>query len=102
VAHYWTVKIEDKARVELAKLLKSKVITKADIKVLLRWVSEMEELGPEYIATSKEWYDHELEREWKGYRSSAFSHSGRIIYRVFNDKIIVQVAKVTADHNYKK
>jgi mRNA-degrading endonuclease YafQ of YafQ-DinJ toxin-antitoxin module len=101
VAH-WTVKMEDKAEAELTKLLKDKIITKADIKVLLRWVSEMEEFGPKYVAKSSEWYDHELDRDWLGYRSSAFSSSGRVIYKIMDDQIIVQVTRVTASHNYKK
>lgn len=65
--------MEDKADAELTKLLKNKVITPDYIKVLLRWVSDMEEFGPVYVAESSQWHDHELVREWKGYRSSAFS-----------------------------
>ncbi|MBC7429844.1 MAG: hypothetical protein H7336_14615 [Bacteriovorax sp.] len=98
----WKVKMEYKAEAELTQLLKYKIITLSDIKVLLQWVSEMEEFGPEYIAQSNEWYDHELEREWYGPRSSAFSNTGRIIYKILNDEIIVQVARVTTDHNYRK
>lgn len=89
----WKVKMEYKAEAELTQLLKDKIITLSDIKVLLQWVSEMEEFGPEYIAQSNEWYGH---------RSSAFSKSGRIIYKILNDEIIVQVARVTTDHNYRK
>ena len=69
---------------------------------MLKWVDEMEEYGPQYIAKSSNWYDHELQREWAGFRSSAFSRSGRIIYRVFENKIIVEVHRVTEEHNYKK
>jgi mRNA-degrading endonuclease YafQ of YafQ-DinJ toxin-antitoxin module len=98
----WKVKIGDLAEAELTRLLKKKIITTEDIKVLLKWVSDMEEFGPIYIANFSEWHDHELEREWQGYRSSAFSSSGRIIYKVIDDLIIVQVARVTADHNYKR
>lgn len=94
--------MEDKAEAELFQLLQSKVVTNADVKVLLRWVSDMEEFGPEYIANSAEWHDHALDREWQGHRSSAFSSSGRVIYRILDDLIIVEVARVTADHNYKK
>lgn len=99
---YWKVIIEDHAELQLTILLKEKKITKDDIKVLLRWVFEMEENGPDFIKNSSEWYDHALEREWQGYRSSAFSYSGRIIYKVIENKILVKVAKVTIDHNYKK
>lgn len=99
---FWKVKMEDEAEAELTKLLKDKIVTSADIKVLLRWVFEMEEFGPGYVAKSSEWRDHELDREWRGYRSSAFGSSGRVIYKIIDDQIIVQVARVTTDHNYKK
>lgn len=98
----WKVKMEDRAEAELTQLLKDKVVSSADIKVLLRWVSDMEEHGPEYVAGSSEWHDHALEREWTGHRSSAFSSSGRVIYKILDDLIVVEVAKVTTDHNYKK
>lgn len=49
----WKVKMEDKAEAELTQLLKNKVVTSADIKVLLRWVSDMEEHGPEHVAGSR-------------------------------------------------
>ena len=94
--------MEDKAEAELTQLLKNKVVSKEDIKVLLRWVYEMEEFGPEYIEKSNEWHDHELDRDWLGFRSSAFSSSGRVIYKIIDDLIVVQVAKVTTDRNYKK
>ena len=87
---------------EVTALLKSKAISQPDIKVLLRWIDEMTEFGPDHIAASSEWHDHELEREWKGYRSSAFSSSGRVIYRVNGKLIEVQVHRVTATHDYRK
>ena len=98
----WKVKMEDKAEADLTQLLKNNIVTKEDIKVLLRWVSDIEEFGPDFVANSPEWHDHLLEREWSGYRSSAFSSSGRVIYRILDDLIIVEVARVTTDHNYKK
>jgi mRNA-degrading endonuclease YafQ of YafQ-DinJ toxin-antitoxin module len=101
VAH-WQVKMKETAELELLKLLKMQLLTKDDIKVLLRWVSEMEEFGPDYIARSAEWRDHPLEREWKGHRSSAFSYAGRVIYKIIDDLIIVEVAKVTTDHDYRR
>lgn len=98
----WTVDITVKAKAELKELLIQKVINNADVKVLLRWVDEMEEFGPEYVAQSSEWHDHELEREWKGFRSSAFSSAGRVIYKIVETQIIVEVHRVTTEHNYKK
>ncbi len=98
----WQVKMTDKAEKELKSLLKKGLVSKVDVKVLLKWVDEMEEFGPERIAKSKEWHDHPLEREWDGFRSSAFSSSGRVIYRIENKKITVEVYRVMTDHNYKK
>lgn len=98
----WTVEMTKEARSELTDLLSRKEVSNADVKVLLRWVDEMEEFGPDYIAQSSEWHDHELEREWVGFRSSAFSSSGRVIYRIVDNKIIVEVHRVTASHNYKR
>ena len=98
----WVVDMTDSAELELRKLLKAKVVTNFDVKVLLRWVDEMEEFGPKYIANSPEWHDHSLDRDWAGYRSSAFSQSGRVIYKIVDHKVVVEVHRVTTDHNYKK
>jgi mRNA-degrading endonuclease YafQ of YafQ-DinJ toxin-antitoxin module len=98
----WHVKMTDTAEIELKKLLRTGTISKLDVKVLLRWVDEMEEFGPQHIASSPDWHDHALERDWAGYRSSAFSSAGRLIYKVVNSEIIVEVHKVTTDHNYKR
>lgn len=47
--------------------------------------------------------DHQLSGEWTGYRSSSFSPLGRIIYKVTKNEIeIVEIAKITKTHNYKK
>ena len=98
----WNVRLTKTAELQLEEHLKKGVISKADIKVLLRWVDEMEEFGPDHIALSKEWHDHELKRNWNGYRSSAFSKAGRVIYKVVGTKVVVEVHRVTATHNYKK
>lgn len=50
---------------EVTTLLETNVLTKADIKVLLQWIDEMEEFGPEHIAKSSEWHDHALEQNGK-------------------------------------
>ena len=94
--------MKDTAEIELRELLENGNITKEDVKILLRWLDEMEELGPAHIEASNHWHDHELEREWRGFRSSAFSSSGRVIYKIEHYKIIVEVYKITIDHNYRK
>ena len=98
----WKVDMTAQSKIELKNLLKRGFIANADIKVLLKWVDEMEEFGPEYIAQSTEWHDHELLTDWKGFRSSAFSSAGRVIYKIQENKIIVEVHRVTTEHNYKK
>lgn len=87
---------------EITALLQTKIITKADIRVLLRWIDEMEEFGPDHIATSSEWHDHALDRGWAGFRASAFSKSGRVIYRVKGNRVEVEVHRVTAKHDYRR
>jgi len=98
----WTVEMTTAAKANLKQLLEKGAVTKADVKVLLMWVDEMEEFGPEYIAQSLEWHDHELFREWEGHRASAFSSAGRVIYKIIENKIVVEVHRVTTDHNYKR
>lgn len=98
----WTVKMTKPAESEFKKLIKNKLISTDDLIVIKAWVNEMEEEGPEYIAKSKRWNDHPLHSEWEGFRSSSFSFSGRIIYKVNGREITVNVHRVTNDHNYKK
>lgn len=98
----WTVDMTTEAKAQLKDLLKKGLVANADVKVLLKWVDEMEEFGPDFIAQSSEWHDHELLREWAGFRSSAFSSAGRVIYKIRENQIIVEVHKVTTEHNYKK
>jgi len=62
----------------------------------------METEGPEYIQNSKRWDDHALSYEWEGFRASCFSGAGRIIYKIIQDLVIVEVHRVTPDHDYKK
>lgn len=99
---HWKVKITENAERELKALLQAGELTKMDIRVLLRWVDEMEEYGPTYIATSIEWHDHSLSGDWSGYRSSAFSKAGRVIYRILDKSIVVEVYRVTTKHDYKR
>ena len=77
-------------------------ITKDDIDVIKRWTIKVEEEGPESLWQSEYWGDHPLSGEWQGYRSSCFSNSGRIIYRIFDDRVEVRVVRLTPDHNYRK
>lgn len=75
-----------------------------DGRVLEAWAREMQDYGPKYIADSREWRDHPLDRQWEGYRASCFSISGRIIYRIIDENTVevCEVERITPDHDYKK
>lgn len=99
---FWKVEYEREVELALHKDFSSGRITREDIVLLKTWVREMVEHGPEYIQESRIWDDHPLEKEWRGYRSSCFSSSGRIIYRIENDKIVVRVVRITPSHDYRR
>jgi mRNA-degrading endonuclease YafQ of YafQ-DinJ toxin-antitoxin module len=98
----WKVRMTAKAEKELKELLRDRVLDQDDINVIRLWLNEIEEFGPDHIAKSRFWNDHPLFAEWRGFRASCFSHSGRIIYLVKDDEIFVEVHRVTPDHDYKK
>ena len=86
----------------LKRYIKAKKITADDLKVIKLWYQEMERLGPDHIVSSRNWADHELNRNWKGHRASKFSKSGRIIYKIIEDKIeICEIQRITPDHDYE-
>ena len=80
------------------------LFSESDGMVLKSWAREMEQYGTKYITESPEWRDHALDREWEGYRASCFSLSGRIIYRIIDEKTIevCEIERITPDHDYKK
>jgi addiction module RelE/StbE family toxin len=102
VVKKWSVEMTDEAEATLRADFEYGRIISEDIKVIKRWIADVEEQGLEYAQRSKDWRDHELEGEWKGHNAISFSHMGRVIYRVENEKVIVRVVRVTADHDYKK
>lgn len=85
---------------ELLKQKKLGELSDNDLIVIRTWISEMTHFGPEYIESCGHWNDHTLKSERKGQRSSSFSSSGRIIYKVKNNKIEISVVKITANHDY--
>lgn len=98
----WSVELTDEAEKELRTNFKTGKITSEDVKVIKRWIVDVEEQGLEFAQRKPDWRDHELDGRWSGHRAVSFSYSGRIIYRIENEKIIVRVVRVTADHDYKK
>ncbi len=85
---------------ELLKQKKSGDLSNEDLILIRTWTSEMSNFGPDYIESCGHWNDHELKGDRLGERSSSFSSSGRIIYKIKNNKIEISVVKITADHDY--
>jgi addiction module RelE/StbE family toxin len=98
----WVVELTSKAEKRFRADFKLGVIKQSDVKVIKRWISDIEEMGLEFAQLKADWRDHELDGEWKGYRAISFSYSGRVIYCIEQDKVMVLVVRVTTDHNYKK
>jgi mRNA-degrading endonuclease YafQ of YafQ-DinJ toxin-antitoxin module len=95
----WHVKIEDEA----AAVFKGDDLTKDDRHVIREWAIFVRKNGPNALKRFPQiWADHELHGKWDGYRSSRFSYSGRIIYKVENKIVTVIVVRITTHHNYKK
>lgn len=98
----WKVQLNPVAEKDLKDRLRGGLISSDDIAVLRAWVSTMEEKGPNFIATTAavHWNDHPLFGNRAGQRSSSFSDAGRIIYRIDTSRNIIEVLRVTAEHNY--
>jgi mRNA-degrading endonuclease YafQ of YafQ-DinJ toxin-antitoxin module len=98
----WAVELTSDAEKRLREDFKSGFITQSDIKVIKRWIADIEDMGLVFTQHKSDWRDHELDGEWQGHRAISFSYAGRVIYRVLKGRIVVQVVRVTADHDYKK
>ena len=96
----WVIEETTEVRKLLEKDFKSGRITRDDIIVIKKWYADMEKLGPEAVMSLGKYDDHHLDGDWHGHRSACFSPSGRIIYTVVEDKILVKVVRITPDHNY--
>ena len=99
----WKVEFESpKVEKEVEELIKKKILSTEDRIVISAWIRQISEEGPESIQNEKRWDDHELYDNWKGYRSSCFSNSGRVIYKIEDQMIKILIARITSDHNYKR
>lgn len=98
----WHVDFDAHVPLELAADIRVGRITRADVKVLRRWVMDVESNGLSHAQANRDWRDHELIRgKWRGYRAISFSNSGRLIYRVESGRLVVTIVRVTTDHDYK-
>lgn len=99
----WHVEFESsKVEQEIQKLIRSGVLSDDDRLVISAWIRQVTLEGPESVRGDRRWADHELHDEWQGYRSSCYSHRGRIIYRVEDKVVKILIARITPDHDYKK
>ena len=57
--------------------------------------------GPPGLRLIRGFHDEALSGEWRGYRSSQLGLQWRVIYRIIAEKMLFQVASITA-HNYRK
>lgn len=97
----WSVEFETQlVEDEVRAMIGNGALTRDDIKVLRAWTDQVEMHGPESLRTIRFYDDHALDFEWEGYRSSAFSNRGRIIYKVIESKVVVRIARITPVHDY--
>lgn len=99
----WSVEFEsDKVQQEVEASIRHGKLTRADQAIIHAWIRQVTYHGPESIRGDKKWADHELYGDWDGCRSTAFSSRGRIIYRIVDEKILIQIMRLTHDHDYRK
>lgn len=97
----WKVVFSDKAKAEFGSLT-----NEAHRIVIQTWLDVVEANGPFVLRVrprTKAYRDHRLDEmpKWVGCRASWFSLLGRIIYRVDEEKQIVEVVRITPIHNYE-
>jgi mRNA-degrading endonuclease YafQ of YafQ-DinJ toxin-antitoxin module len=122
----WKVQYDEgQFELDLKALILKGEIESDDFEIIRKWINQVEKHGPHSLRKTKRiddfhpmnltnkilnrpevfnnfWHDHDLYGKWNGYRSSAFSQMGRIIYKIENNELkIVKVEKLTATHNYK-
>jgi addiction module RelE/StbE family toxin len=66
-----------------------------------KWKDIVAISGPEGLRLIKGFHDEALRGQWKGHRSSRLGLKFRLIYRIENKKLYVQVIDITA-HDYRK
>ena len=82
----------------------SKQLSSVPIDVLKKyekWKDIVSLSGPQGLRRLKGLRDEALSGEWKGYRSSRLNVQYRVIYKVENEQILIQVVKVTP-HDYRR
>lgn len=86
---------------EVSQMKKEGILSDDELLVIRAWIQEMSLNGPQYISECGYWNDHPLKEKRTNERSSSFSESGRIIYKINKNKILIRILKITPDHNYE-
>ena len=82
----------------------TKQLKKVPAEILKRyekWKDIVSISGPEGLKQIKGFNDESLSGEWEGYRSSRLNIQYRVIYKIENEELYVQVFKVTL-HDYRR
>ena len=66
-----------------------------------KWKDIVSISGPEGLRQIKGFHDEALRGEWKGHRSSRLGKQFRVIYRIENQQLYVQVINLIA-HDYRR
>ncbi len=66
-----------------------------------KWKDIVSISGPPGLRLIKGFRDEALRGQWKGYRSSRLGTQYRLIYRIVEREVLVQVIDLTA-HDYRK
>ncbi len=95
----WTVDLAAEAK----ETWDSDELTGDDRIVINLWAQTIRKYGPDELQRHPgQWNDHPLFGYWARCRASNFSHSGRVIYYRFDEHGIVQILRITKDHDYTK
>lgn len=82
----------------------TKQLKKIPIDILKRyekWKDIVSISGPDGLQQIKGFRDEALSGDWQGYRSSRLNIQYRVIYRIQNEELYVQVFRLTP-HDYRK
>ena len=66
-----------------------------------KWKDIVRLSGPLGLRRIKGFNDEALRGDWKGHRSSRLSRQYRVLYRIEQDRVLVEIVSVTA-HDYRK
>ncbi len=66
-----------------------------------KWKDIVTISGPLGLRVIKGFHDEALRGKWKGCRASRLGLKYRVIYKIVNDKVLIQVIDITV-HDYRK